>query len=142
MTYRAPVWPLRVENGDFVTGDRSEVTRSDVAIVVEVRKFIDINTPGEYVMRPNAFSEVPTALIAQFDPYLIGPLTEAFLLGALSHLELSGKIMITSFHTTVITGGVLARVDYKIPETGERDSYEYIMPSSPSGAAAGSGRTP
>ena len=142
MTYRVPLWPLRVENGDFVTGDRSEAIISDIGMVIGVRKFVDINIPGEYVMRPNAFSEMPFVLIAPDDPYLTGPLTEAFLLEALSHLEQSGKIRVTRFRTTIITGGVKARFEYEIPETGERSSYDFIMPSSPSGAAAGSGRTP
>lgn len=140
MTFRAPLWPLRVVDGDFAVGDRREAIRSDIMMVVGVRRFVNVNLAGEYVMRPNAFSAIPFSIMAPFDPYLIGPMTEAYLYEALSHLEFSGKIRILRIRTTVVTGGIIARVEYEIPETQEQDSYDYIMASSPSGTLPGSGR--
>lgn len=77
-------------------GTIEETLRAHIRAVLQTRKFVDVDSGGERVMRPEAFSLVPFALFEPFIPEMQIPLLETWIVEALSWLERERRLRIVN----------------------------------------------
>lgn len=128
MSYKGLLWPLRRNSqGDFVTGDASEVTKSDLRTIFGTRRYLSPESGGERVMRPGAFCQLPLSLIEPFEPELLEPLLQAYLEEGLAFLVNEGRINVLDIRIafSYARGEVAIEIDYEVIETNFRGTYSF-----------------